>query len=178
MFGFIFKCEGTWVRSFPVCLCHHFLISRCMWAVATQKQLLNPTLSSGFPDLLLIVLLVVAQVRAQFRSCGICSGQGGTGACFLLVHQFLLPILIPPSASNTSSCNIRSSYNLAMCQVDSVSPPLQEKKLFFWRGLSFGKFGLYALDTYQQFIQIKVLNMSECISQAYVTLQISRPHLK
>jgi hypothetical protein len=40
---------------------------------------------------------------------GICGGQNGTGAGFLRVFQFLLPILIPPNASYSSI--IRGWYN-------------------------------------------------------------------
>jgi hypothetical protein len=43
-----------------------------------------------------------ARVRAQVRSCGICGGQSGTGACFLRVFRFPLPILIPPTARHSS----------------------------------------------------------------------------
>jgi hypothetical protein len=50
-----------------------------------------------------------ARVRAQFRSCGICSGQSGTGAGFLRVFLFPLPILILPTAPHSSS--IRGWYN-------------------------------------------------------------------
>jgi hypothetical protein len=51
-----------------------------------------------------------ARVRAQVRSCGICGGQCGTGAGFLRVLPFPLPILIPPTTSHSSSI-IRGWYN-------------------------------------------------------------------
>jgi hypothetical protein len=35
-----------------------------------------------------------ARVRAQVNSCGISDGQSGTGALFLVVLRFPLPILI------------------------------------------------------------------------------------
>jgi hypothetical protein len=51
-----------------------------------------------------------AQVRAQVRSCGICGGQSVTGAGFLRVLRFPLPIPIPPTAPQPSFIN-RSWYN-------------------------------------------------------------------
>jgi hypothetical protein len=44
-----------------------------------------------------------ARVRSRVRSCGTCGGRSGTGAGFLLVFRFPLPILIPPNARHSSS---------------------------------------------------------------------------
>jgi hypothetical protein len=41
------------------------------------------------------------RVRSQVRSCGIFGGQSGPGARFLQVIRFLLPILIPSTASHS-----------------------------------------------------------------------------
>jgi hypothetical protein len=53
----------------------------------------------------------VAPVRTQVRSCGICGGQSGTGAGFLRVLRFPLPILISPNTPHSLSSIIRGSYN-------------------------------------------------------------------
>jgi hypothetical protein len=42
-------------------------------------------------------------LRARVRSCEICDGQSGTGAGFLRVLRFPLPIFIPPTAPHSSS---------------------------------------------------------------------------
>jgi hypothetical protein len=52
-----------------------------------------------------------ARVRVQVRSCGICDGQSGTGAGFLRVLRFPLPIFIPPAAPHSSSSIIQGWYS-------------------------------------------------------------------
>jgi hypothetical protein len=50
------------------------------------------------------------RLRSQVKSCGICGGQSGTGAGFLRVLRFPLPILIAPTGPHSSSI-IRGRYN-------------------------------------------------------------------
>jgi hypothetical protein len=66
----------------------------------------------------------VAQVGAQFRSCGICGGHSSTEAGFFRVLRFPLP-LIPPALHSSST--IRGWYNRSNSQVDSVT--IHAKKL-------------------------------------------------
>jgi hypothetical protein len=44
-----------------------------------------------------------ARVRSRFWSSGSCGGQSGTGADFLRVLRFPLPIFIPPIAPQSPS---------------------------------------------------------------------------
>jgi hypothetical protein len=73
-----------------------------------------------------------ARVRAQIRSRKICGGQCGTGAGFLRVLRFPLPILIPPTVPHSSSI-IRGWYNRPNSGADvpsglSLTPPQETKK--------------------------------------------------
>jgi hypothetical protein len=52
-----------------------------------------------------------ARVREKVRSCGICAGQSGTGADFLRVLRFPLPIFIPPIAPQSPSSIIWGWYS-------------------------------------------------------------------
>jgi hypothetical protein len=54
---------------------------------------------------------VGAWIRAWVRSRGICGGQIGTGAGFLRVIRFPLPIHIPPINTQLSSSVIWGWYN-------------------------------------------------------------------
>jgi hypothetical protein len=51
-----------------------------------------------------------ARVPSQVRISGVCGGQSGTGAGFLRILQFPLPILIPPTAPYSSSPIVRGWY--------------------------------------------------------------------
>jgi hypothetical protein len=57
------------------------------------------------------LLEVAARARTQIRSCCICGEQSGNGADFLRVLRFSLPILIPPTAPQSSSYIIRGWCN-------------------------------------------------------------------
>jgi hypothetical protein len=54
-----------------------------------------------------------ARVRSRVCSSGICGGQSGAGAGFLLVLRFPLPIFIPPIAPQSPSPIIWGWYNSA-----------------------------------------------------------------
>jgi hypothetical protein len=64
--------------------------------LTTQGPAIGQAVSRWLPN-------AAARVRAHVVSCGICGGQNETGAGFLRVLRFPLPILIPPTASYSSS---------------------------------------------------------------------------
>jgi hypothetical protein len=57
-----------------------------------------------------VPLAISRRLPIAGRSCGICGAQSGTGAGFLLVLRFPLP-LIPSTAPRSSSSVIRGWYN-------------------------------------------------------------------
>jgi hypothetical protein len=54
-----------------------------------MNRVISQAVSNRFPT-------PVARVQTLFMSCGIYGGQSGTGAGFLRVLRFPLPIRIPP----------------------------------------------------------------------------------
>jgi hypothetical protein len=77
------------------------------------------------------LLTAAARVRAQVKSCGICGGQSSTGAGFLQVLRFPLPILIPPTAPHSSSgagkigqvvADVPSGLSFTPPQEETISP--------------------------------------------------------
>jgi hypothetical protein len=63
-----------------------------------------------------------ARVRARVTSCGISGGQSGTGAGFLRVLRFPLPIRIPPIAPHSSSSSITWGWYNSPNQTVSALP--------------------------------------------------------
>jgi hypothetical protein len=77
-------------------------------AVVDRSQFANKRWSITARDRPLVAGLPTA--AAHIRSCGICGEQSGTGASFLWVLRFPLP-LIPLSAPHSSSSIIRDWYS-------------------------------------------------------------------
>jgi hypothetical protein len=71
---------------------------------------------------------VAAGVQAQVRSCGICGGQSGTGAGFLRVLRFPLPILILPTAPHSSEAGTIGQLVGGVPSGLSLTPPQETKK--------------------------------------------------
>jgi hypothetical protein len=69
-----------------------------------------------------------ARVHTRVWSCGICGGQSGTGAGFLRVLRFPLPIFIPPISPQSRSPIIRGWYNRPVVAAVSKVPPHKLKK--------------------------------------------------
>jgi hypothetical protein len=90
----------------------------------------------------------VAQVQAQVRSRGVRVGQSGTGAGFLRVLRFPLPIIIPPTASHTSSSIIRGWYNRpnsgwhAKWTQSEPTPQKKANNQIYWQNKSLLQFSM------------------------------------
>jgi hypothetical protein len=70
-----------------------------------QDNLQTPFLSEGLchnSDGYLPAHRAVSRLRLQVRSCGICGESNGTGACFIRAFRLSLPIIVPPTAQQSS----------------------------------------------------------------------------
>jgi hypothetical protein len=104
----------------------------------------------------------LAWVRSQVRSYGICNAQIGTGVGFLQVLHFPLPILIPPTAPNSSVIIIiRGWYNRP--NRGGGVPHLTNKKKFWEELIAY--FPLY--DTGH--IENDTSNSSSIVACVFVT---------
>jgi hypothetical protein len=73
-----------------------------------------------------------ARVRGKVRLCGICGGQSGTGAGFLRVLRFLLPIIIRRLLHThhlSSGVGIRGQSVADEPSGLSLTPPEETKKV-------------------------------------------------
>jgi hypothetical protein len=86
-----------------------------LFSVTSNKRATYINCGRAVPQAVSRLLIAeAARVRAQVESCGICGGLGGTGAGFLRVLQFSLP-LIPQTTTHLSSFIFRGCYNWANC---------------------------------------------------------------
>jgi hypothetical protein len=72
-----------------------------------------------------------ARVRCQVTSCRICGGQSVTGADFLPVLRFTLPILIPPTVPRSLSSSGAGTIGQLVADVPSglsLTPPQESER--------------------------------------------------
>jgi hypothetical protein len=78
------------------------------------------------------LLTAAARVRARVWSNGICGGQNGSGAGFLRVLRFPLPIFVPPDSPSSQSPGA-GTIGHSVADVPSGpsldSPPMRIKKI-------------------------------------------------
>jgi hypothetical protein len=67
------------------------------------------------------------RVQSQVKSYEICCGQSGTGAGFLRVLQFPLPILIPPNVRYSSGAGTIGQLVADVSSGLSLTPPHETK---------------------------------------------------
>jgi hypothetical protein len=104
----VISCLQHSICCLVISFCSQWLLSCAVKLQVVQEE--NPASDHKLRVLSGRAIAQAAWVRAQVRSCGICGGQSGTGARFLPVLRFPLPILIPPTAPLLSSI-IRGWYN-------------------------------------------------------------------
>jgi hypothetical protein len=103
-------------KSFPFLVTATLYKSCPLWAHLSYKSLSSLVTPTPFGRAIAQTVsrrlpTAVARVWSQVRLCGICGRQSSAGAGFLRVLRFPLPILIPPTASHSSSYIIRCWYN-------------------------------------------------------------------
>jgi hypothetical protein len=93
-----------------------------------------------------------ARARARVRSCEIYGGQSGTGAVFLLVLRFPLPIRIPLIAPQSSLSSITRGWynrpNSGRSTKWAQSHPMRKKKSLFSPSYSQNSSQLFRLIRY------------------------------